>query len=586
LSRSSKLWLAAAFALLAGQSLAALLLPRGFVLTAISDSTQCLLLLCGTLVCLPNVRASRGRIRIFWLLMTVGLALWLAYQLVWNYFEIYLRQDVPDLFLGDVLMFLHIVPMMAALALEPQRAQDDRAMRFNSLDFALLLVWWLYLYCFSVIPWLEVFPDVVAYNHTQNQIYTVEKVVFLGLLALIWKRSAAGWRVVYAQLFGASFVYALSSYLANWAIGKGLYYTGSLYDLPLVLSMTWFTAVALLARDLSPRQEPARTGAERAVWIARLAMITIFSLPLFAAWTLLDPRPPASVRNFRLLLTLGTMIVMGAMVFLKQHLLDRELLSLLQASQDAFENLRRLHAQLLQSEKLASLGQLVGGAAHQLNNPITAMSGYSELLTASNLSDEDHSMAENIGQQVRRVRGLVANLLSFAKSVPGDKAALDISSIVQTAINLWHPPLLANKIELRCDLATDLPQVLGDANQLLQVCLHILNSAMYLLREAEGGKISVSTRAQASQVILEFGLSEPASLAGQPGSFAAGGTSRLGLSACSEIVREHKGTIGLLNQTQGCLLVRIELPCAGQVSMTTSSRAQHLSQAVSSGRNG
>src|SRR5207245_6286093 len=151
-----------------------------------------------------------------------------------------------------------------------------------------------------------------------------------------------------------------------------------------------------------PKQQSTRHSGGHGVCVARLCMITIFSLPLFAAWSVFDTATPPVVRTFRVVVTLGSMMVMGAMVFLKQHLLDRELLGLLRASQESFENLRRLQAQLVQSEKLASLGQLVGGAAHELNNPLTAMLGYSALLSATSLTGEQRVLSEKIGHQARR----------------------------------------------------------------------------------------------------------------------------------------------------------------------------------------
>ena len=96
-------------------------------------------------------------------------------------------------------------------------------------------------------------------------------------------------------------------------------------------------------------------------------------------------------------------------------------LRLLTASQESFDNLKRVQAQLVQSEKLASLGQLVGGAAHELNNPLTAMMGYSDLLSSTELNGDQRVLMQKIEQQVRRTRTLVSSLLSFAKQVPAEK---------------------------------------------------------------------------------------------------------------------------------------------------------------------
>ncbi len=565
MSRAEKAWLVATGGLVGTQVLAAMWLPRGFLLTAISDTAQAVLLACAMFAMVPNARAARGRIRIFWAMLAVGVGSWLLYQLSWTYFEIYLRQDVPDLFVGDIVLFLHLVPMMAALALQPHEQQDGRSVRLGSLDLALLFVWWIYLYVFTVLPWQYASPNVAFYDHNLNTIYLAEKIVCLGALTLLLTRSSGRWRAIYAHLFGASLTYSLASYFANWAISRKLYYTGSLYDVPLIVSMAWFVGIALLGRSAPPQQAPRRAS-NHGVWVARLGMLTTFSLPLFAAWVLTDRYVPIEVQSFRMLLTLATMLIMGIMIFLKQHLLDRELLSLLKSSQTSFENLKRLQAQLVQSEKLASLGQLLGGAAHELNNPLTAMLGYTDLLASSKLESEQRQLADKIAQQVRRTTALVSSLLSFAKQVPGQKTPLDLSVLTQTAIKLCQPQLRARNIDLHSELAPDLPLVLGDSNQLLQVCLHILNNSLHALEDSGHGVVTVSTRRQGNDVVLQFcdngpGATEPERIfdpfyTTRPVGKGVG----LGLSACYGIVQEHKGLILCENRSEGGALFQIKIP--------------------------
>jgi signal transduction histidine kinase len=565
-SERSKTWVLAVCGLVFAQAVASLLLRQNFQLTVLSDITQCVLLLSATAALLPNIMRNRGRARVFWVLMTLGLALWLSYQLLWCYFEVILRQDVPDPFVGDIVLFLHLVPMMAALALQPHAQQDDRTARLGALDFALLLTLWVYLYFFAVIPWQYAHTDELNYSRSFNVLYLTEKVVFLAGLALVWLQSKAAWRTIYAQWFGASLMYALSSYMANWAIAKQVYYTGSFYDVPLAVSMAWVTAVGLLAQDVSPRLEQTQISRNRGLWAARLGMIAIFSLPLLAAWSMFNTAAPPRVRTLRLIVTLLTMMVMGAMVFLRQHLLDRELMKLLHASQDSFENLKRLQVQLVQSEKLASLGQLVGGAAHELNNPLAAMLGYSDLLIATPLSGEQRVLAERIGQQVRRTKALLSSLLSFAKQVPTEKAPVDLNALARTAVNLSQPQLQVRGIETKLDLAPGLPQVLGDSNQLLQVCLHIANNAIHAMEDSGAGKLTVSTQEQNGSIALQFADNGPG--AREPDRVfdpfyttrPVGQGSGLGLSACYGIVQEHNGRILCNNLPEGGAVFRIELP--------------------------
>ena len=340
----------------------------------------------------------------------------------------------------------------------------------------------------------------------------MEKFVLLGGLTIVFLNSRGAWRVIYANWLGCMFTYSLSSFLANWAIEKNAYFSGSVYDVPLAASMAWVTWIGLKAIGSSPEQESARGSGNHGVWVARLGMIAISSLPLFAAWSVFSVATPSSVRTFRLAVTLAAILIMGAMVFSKQHLLDRELLRLLNVSRSSFEDLRSLQTQLVESEKLASLGQLVGGAAHELNNPLTAMLGYSELLAATTLNHEQRSLAQEIEQQIQRTRSLVSSLLSFAKQIPGEKTPLDINALVHTAVKL-PPQQREARVQVETKLAKGLPHVLGDSTQLLQVCLHITNTSIDAMSE-KGGVLQVSTRLKDSSVVIEFsdngpGMPEP-----------------------------------------------------------------------------
>ena len=192
MSALSKVWIAVVAALVLTQAAGSLILTSGFRLIVLSNIVGCALLLSGTLALLPNVLSTRGRTRLFWILMTLGVAAWLVYQVLWSYFELWLRQDVPNPFAGDIVLFLHLVPMMAALALQPHEEQDYRTTRLGSLDFALLLTWWVYLYLYAVIPWLYSHTDETIYEHSLNTLYLTEKLVLLAALAVLWTRSRDG----------------------------------------------------------------------------------------------------------------------------------------------------------------------------------------------------------------------------------------------------------------------------------------------------------------------------------------------------------------------------------------------------------
>jgi len=555
-----KLWSASVIACVLTLAVASFLLRQSFGLTALSDIVQALLLFSGTISLIPHAIRARGRLRLFWSLMTLGIGLWFCYQLLWIYFEVWLRTDVPDLCAGDMILFLHIVPLMAALALLPHAPQDEYAARLRHLDFALLMIWWGYLYILIVIPWQYVVPDIPPYNDNLNLLYLIEKIAFLTTLVLVWAGSKGGWRKFYANLFGACLTYAASSYVANWALGHHNYYSGCFYDIPLAASMAWITFIGLWTPDSEPQAGVRSTSTSHGVWLARMGMIAAFSLPLFGAWALVDSAVPLRIQSFRVALTLGAAVVMGIMVFIRQRLLDRELLRLLTYSHDSFENLKRLQAQITESEKLASIGQLVAGAAHELNNPITAMLGYSDLLVLSKpMSGDQLDLAGKIGQHARRIKSLVGSLLSFARPVPASFAPVDLKTLLYTAVKLSQSQWQPAKVSLRTEFSEGILLVRGDSNQLLQVCVQIIKDTLRALDQRGSSELLIAACAKDGFASIEICDS---------GGAAAGSAplnsnqilSSLGLNACQAILKQHHGQIFCESEQGARITIRVELP--------------------------
>jgi diguanylate cyclase (GGDEF)-like protein len=334
--------------------LVSLLAPRSTGLTAFGDLTQCALLFFGALAILSNIRTSNKKSQLFWGLMGFGCGMWLCAQVLWTYFEVYLRQEAPNPFVGDVVLFLHVVPMMAALAVQPHIQRDDHSLRLVSLDFLLLLTWWLYLYLFIVIPWQYVSPNEVVYGRSFDLLYACEQIVLIVGAAMVWKRSQGSWQSwhrIYGRFLRAALLYSVGSILAGVAIDFHRYYTGSLYDVPLVAAMALFAGVGFRAGAVSGDQPTEQeTRHAHSMWTARLAMMAVFSTPLMVAWAEFGGAAPARVRSYRLLLTAAAMIFMGTLVFVKQHWMDRELLHLLGLSRQNLDEMCALKDELESKE--------------------------------------------------------------------------------------------------------------------------------------------------------------------------------------------------------------------------------------------
>jgi two-component system NtrC family sensor kinase len=274
------------------------------------------------------------------------------------------------------------------------------------------------------------------------------------------------------------------------------------------------------------------------------------------------------VHQFRILLTLGAVLPLGFLAFLRHELVDRERLRLLRASHESIDNLKRLQTQFVQSEKLASIGQLVGGAAHEINNPLTAILGYSELLADDpSAGEKTRRLAEKIREQARRTKTLVNNLLSFARQVPSEqRSSIDVNAIVNTSAQFRRFDLRGKNIRIEVQTGAGIPEVRGDMNQLLQVFTHIINNAVYAMEEAGGGTLTVKTLFEKGNVVILFsdtgpGLRDPR-LVFDPfyTTKPVGKGTGLGLSICYGLIQDQGGQITCYNRAEGGATFRIELP--------------------------
>ncbi|MGC2370833.1 MAG: hypothetical protein WA474_17325, partial [Candidatus Sulfotelmatobacter sp.] len=228
--RQPSKWMGIVCAVVCVHILVTLLASHSIGLTAFGDLLQCALLFAGTLSIFSNIKTTDKKAQLFWSLMALGCGMWLCVQVLWTYFEVFLRQEVPNPFVADVGLFLHVVPMMAALAVQPHIRRNDHSLRLASVDFFLLLAWWLYLYLFIVIPWQYVSPNEAIYGRSFDLLYACEQVVLVIGVGLAWRNSRGSWRIIYSQFFKATLLYSVSSILAGVAIDVHRYYTGSLYD--------------------------------------------------------------------------------------------------------------------------------------------------------------------------------------------------------------------------------------------------------------------------------------------------------------------------------------------------------------------
>jgi two-component system, NtrC family, sensor kinase len=246
--------------------------------------------------------------------------------------------------------------------------------------------------------------------------------------------------------------------------------------------------------------------------------------------------------------------------------------------------LKSLQSQLIRSEKLAALGQLVAGVAHELNNPLTAVMGYGDLLSDDVPSGASREKLDKLINESRRMKKIVENLLRFSRQSSMDRQSVELAPVVKDVLSLREYYAHTRGLEILSDIRSNLPRVAVDEDQFKQILLNLLSNSIDAVETVDGLKrITVRAFARGNRAVVEVEDSGPGfkdlNRALDPfyTTKPVGKGTGLGLSICYGIVKEHDGEIKLENlQPQGSR-VTVELPLDVTKELSSAARSGEIS---------
>ena len=233
----------------------------------------------------------------------------------------------------------------------------------------------------------------------------------------------------------------------------------------------------------------------------------------------------------------------------------------------AYEDLRKTQEQLLQSEKMSAVGQLIAGVAHELNNPLTAILGYAQLLESEGLNERAQDYVGKLFKQAQRTHRVVQNLLSFARQRTPQRDDVDLRKVLEETLALRDYDLRINDIRVEKETPAEAVPVVADPHQIEQVFLNIINNAVdAILETGRPGKLKIRIFCENGQVCTQFaddgpGIKDPKRIF-DPfyTTKSVGKGTGLGLSICYGIVKEHGGDITAHNGAEGGAVIEVRLP--------------------------
>ncbi len=232
----------------------------------------------------------------------------------------------------------------------------------------------------------------------------------------------------------------------------------------------------------------------------------------------------------------------------------------------------QLQKQLMHTEKLSALGQMISGASHELNNPLAGIYGYSQLLLEEELPTQVRSDIEVILRETKRCQNIVKNLLTFARKHGSELESIDTNEVINSVLELQSYQLKVDGIELEEELEQSLPRITGDYHQLQQVFVHLINNANHALKESKKKPKKLAVHSEFIQDSVQVKISDNGvgiSNEDKDKIFdpffttkEVGEGTGLGLSICFGIVESHRGKLFVDSTPGQGSTFTLELPLA------------------------
>jgi signal transduction histidine kinase/ActR/RegA family two-component response regulator len=538
-------------------------------------------------------RQSRGQVRTFWKLNAVHGLMWAMGQAAWAYYDLVVG-SVPVISATDPLFFMSSIPLAAALYGRPERDRPRWLFDIVLLDLILIALFAAFVYIYFVVTILVTGGREDLYDETFRQLMNARNLLLAVWAAWVWHTATSPqWRRTLGMLaagLGLVFISGIMNDLVDAAARAS---AGSLWD---IVSLAPY--VALLIAAASAYDQKLFEPDEAAPALSRLPVVSLIAITLLVAIPAIDQVTrqlldvSEATASLRTRVTVAMMIPFGIVVVVREFLSRR---ALIRAGQD----LEATRAQLVQKEKLAAVGQLVSGVAHELNNPLQGVLGYAELMLAAKPTELESEELRAIRDNANRAAGIVRNLLTFAGRSSTARGWHHVNTIARDAVGTCQPHLVSAGIDIRLEAAGRLPLVYVDHTRLEDVIVNLIENAEAAIAERRDGlslspivperargEIVITTHLEHERILVEVadngsGLKEEDLTRVFDPFFTTrevGKGTGLGLSVCYGIVREHGGHISARNRANGGAVFTVELPVMAEsvIAIAATSAAAHV----------